>query len=230
MNWPCPHIQYLATKKHQCSCSVLFVDCSEAPLALLVFAGAFSCSLHCKALQGLLILLPSLQRQPGIDRIMGLNDSLGRLSEEGCWLQKHIQWRWVNSQALAFPLLFLAFVLFVSDKKWMPSYFLFPVQWIVSPPQESSALITLANLLKLQESSLCVSDILYEYKWKDLVMRNKTFCPKYPFRFDLIQIQGWSETSATKAQVLVCVLLCVCVCVLLLVSLFYWWVTDSSVQ
>jgi len=32
---------------------------------------------------------------------------------------KHIQWRWVNSQVLAFPLLFSDFVLFVSDKKWM---------------------------------------------------------------------------------------------------------------
>lgn len=65
----------------------MLVDRLEAALALLVFVGAFSCSLHRSALQGLLIISPGLQRQPGIDQIMGLNDSLDHRSEEGCWLQ-----------------------------------------------------------------------------------------------------------------------------------------------
>lgn len=66
---------------------MFLVDRLEAALALLVSAGAFSCTLQCSALQGLLILSPSLWQQPAIDRIMGLNDRLGRRSEE---TSKHI--------------------------------------------------------------------------------------------------------------------------------------------
>ncbi len=108
-------------QKHQCIFSLFFVDCLEAPLALKVFAGAFSCTLHCKALWGLLILLLSLQRQPGIDRIMGLNDTLGHLSEEGRLLAPNThpvemsQFTSVSVSASVF-----GFVLFCVRQKWMP--------------------------------------------------------------------------------------------------------------
>lgn len=151
-------LTYSILQKHQCSHSVFFVDCLAAPLALLVFAGAFSCTLHCKALQGLLIPRPSLERQPGIDRIMGLNDSLGHCSEEGCWLQKHIQWRWVNSQVLAFPLLFLA-LFFLCQTKVDAFLVSVPCQKNRFPP-ETSALITLTTSLKPDESSIRVSNIV----------------------------------------------------------------------
>lgn len=51
---------------------------------------------------------------------------------QGLLAPKHVQWRWVNSQVLAFPLLFLALFFFVLEQKWMAFEFLFPVEWIVS--------------------------------------------------------------------------------------------------
>lgn len=209
-------------QKHQCNCPAFFVDCLEAPLALLVFAGAFSCTPHCKALQGLLILLPSLRRQPGIDRIMGLNDTLGHLSEERCWLQTHIQWRWVNSQVLAFPLLFLA-LFFLCQTKVDAFLVSVPCQKNRFPP-ETTALITLTNSLKPEETSLCVSNSLYlllTFTMKRTRQRNKTFYPN-TLSFTLLPIQQKQHTSATKAQVhsynraVLCLCVCVWVCVLLM--------------
>lgn len=107
--------------KHQCSGSVFLVGHLEAPSARLVFGGAFSSSatLHCAPRPFDL----SLRRQPGIDLIMGLNDSLGCRSEEGCRLQNTSNGDKSIHKCLHFPLLFLALFVFVSDISGCPFFF-----------------------------------------------------------------------------------------------------------
>lgn len=141
MNRPSPHILYSILQKHQCSCSMFLVDHLEATLALLVFAGAFSCSLQCSTLQGLLILSPSPWKQPGIDRIMGLNDCLGLRSKKGSKTHP-VEMSQLESVSISTSV--FDSVVFVSDKSGCLSSFR---SLSNEPfPPETSALVALTNL------------------------------------------------------------------------------------
>lgn len=119
---------------------MFLVDHLEAPLALLVFAGAFSCTLQCSTLQGLLILYPGLWKQPGIDQIMGLNDCLGHRAEEG---SKTHPVEMSQLQSVSISTSVFDFVVFVSDKSGCLSSFHSLSN--ESFPPETSALVTLTN-------------------------------------------------------------------------------------
>lgn len=109
-----------------------------------MFARAFFFffTLHCNAFLNPFDPFPeSPEAAQGIDPIMGMNDSLGCCSKEKLLALKHVQRIRVDSQVLAFLLLFLALFFLCLTK--VDSFLVSVPCQMKHPPRETSAMVAL---------------------------------------------------------------------------------------